>query len=158
MHVCICDSCVFIHVCTCAFTYSLPDTDEGSTDTLSPPHPSLSPTSHTHCTQSYVLDNCLFPIPLQLLIGCVHVGRNALCVKVEGKEKEKSLYARTIVPVYIVHCLWLGLVLLLVLILTHHVMCPNSPMYLIPRKHSPMYLIPGMCERREGLRMRLYSQ
>lgn len=47
-----------------AFSHSLPDNEEGSTDGLSPPHPSLSSqSSHTHCTQSYVLNNRLFPIP-----------------------------------------------------------------------------------------------
>lgn len=47
-----------------AFSHSLPDNEEGSTDGHSPPHPSLSSqTSHTHCTQSYVLNNRLFPIP-----------------------------------------------------------------------------------------------
>lgn len=86
------DSCMFTHGHSCTIfihTRSLPDTDEGSTDTLSPPHPSLSSTSHTHCTQSYVLNNRLFPIPHSSCSSAGGVGGKK-CPVCEGRREREG--------------------------------------------------------------------
>lgn len=91
VHCILIPACLHMHRCTCtcvlySFIHSLPDTDEGSTDTLSPPHPSLSSTSHTHCTQSYVLNNRLFPIPHSSCSSADSVGGKK-CPVCEGRRE-----------------------------------------------------------------------
>ena len=62
VHDCVHHVFVYLHIYMMYMLLcSLPASDESPASSPSPTHPPLSAT-HTHCTQSYVLNNRLFPV------------------------------------------------------------------------------------------------